>query len=149
MVFKNITNKIQEVIDRMEGYFESTSEYYKLRIFKSLSKVTVSLINLLVYGSLLLFVLLFLSIGAAFWLGTYFEDVFAGFLLVGAFYALILVFMFIFGRKLIERKILGSFSDLFYDEDEEYIDPRLKVEKELDELEYMINKESLRRRQGL
>lgn len=149
MALKNITDNFQDVTDRLEGYFRSNSEYYKLRIFKSVSKVTVSLINLLIYGSLALFVLLFLSIGAAFWLGTYFEDVFAGFLLVGGFYAFVLLLMFIFGRKIIERTIIGSFSDLFYDEDEEYVDPRLKVENELDELEYMINREALRRKQGL
>src|SRR5690554_7892291 len=93
--------------------------YYKLRLFKVLTKLTISLLHLLIYGSLFLFVLVFLSMGAAFWLGTFFEHVYAGFLLIGGFYALVLILAFVFGKGYIERKILGTFSELFYDQEDE------------------------------
>lgn len=145
MIFKNIKNKLQEVSDGMEDYVESTLEYYKLRFFKVLSKLTISLLTLLIYGSLSLFILLFLSIGAALWLGTFFEEVYIGFLLIGGFYALILIFGFIFGKRIIEQKILSNFSELFYDE-EEMKSPKHQVEKELDEFELLIQEEALRRK---
>lgn len=143
MAFSNLKYRFQEVSDRMENYVESTLDYYKLRLLKILSKVTISLLHLIVYGSLFLFVLLFLSIGAAFWLGTYFEEVYAGFLLIGGFYGFILILMFIFGRRMIERMILTNFSDLFYDEDRKNV--KKETERDLDELELLIKEEAYKR----
>lgn len=117
-MFKELTDNLNKVVERIEDYGLSTAEYFKLRLFKSAMKGSISLVNLLVYGSLSLFVMLFLSVGAAFWLGTFFAEAFVGFLLVGAFYGVLLIFMFIFGRKIIERSLLHKFSDLLYDEDD-------------------------------
>ena len=128
-MFGDLTKSLHNVIDRIEDYGSSTVEFYKLRLFKSTMKGAVSLVNLLFYGSLFLFVLLFLSIGAAFWLGTFFDEVFVGFLLVGAFYAVLLIFMFVMGRKIIERKIIYEFSGLFFDDDDE--DPETEARKEV------------------
>ena len=136
-MFGDLTKSLHNVIDRIEDYGSSTVEFYKLRLFKSTMKGAVSLVNLLFYGSLFLFVLLFLSIGAAFWLGTFFDEVFVGFLLVGAFYAVLLIFMFVMGRKIIERKIIYEFSGLFFDEDDE--DPEAEARKEV--AEFLTTKE--------
>ena len=131
MAFSSLKESLHQVTDRIEDYSVSMAEYYKLRLFKSTMKGAVSLVNLLVYGSLFLFVFLFLSIGAAFWLATFFEHVYVGFLLIGAFYGIILIFMFIFGRKIIERNMLHKFSGLLYDEDD--LDPKVATENELNE----------------
>jgi hypothetical protein len=139
MAFNSLKDSLNRVVDRVEDYSISTAEYYKLRLFKSTMKGAVSLIHLLVYGSLFLFVLLFLSIGLAFWLGTFFESVYVGFLLVGAFYGVILIFMFIFGRKIIERRLLFKFSGLLYDEDD--VSPKTVAENEVEEYQETATKE--------
>lgn len=141
MVFKPLTDSLHKLTDRLEDFVISTAEFYKLRLFKSATKAATSLVNLLVYGSLFLFVLVFLSIGAALWLGTFFEHMFIGFFLIGAFYAVILIFMFIYGRKLIERKLLLMFSGLIYDEHD--IEPKLKAEMEIQEFEESLVKEEI------
>lgn len=141
-MFKDLTDNLHKVVDKFEDYGKSTAEYYKLRLFKSAMKGSISLVNLLVFGSLFLFVLLFLSIGAAFWLATFFENIYVGFLLVGAFYGIILIFMFIFGRKIIERKLLYKFSGLLYDEDD--IDPKVVAENEIKEYEQTLEEEAMR-----
>ncbi|MRT15425.1 hypothetical protein F3C99_00460 [Vitellibacter sp. q18] len=143
MAFKGLTESLHKVTDRIEDYSVSMVEYYKLRLFKSVMKGGISLVNLLVYGSLFLFVLLFLSLGAAFWLATFFENVYAGFLLIGGFYGIILLFMFIFGRKLIERKMLHKFSGLLYDEDD--LDPKVLAEDEMREYQQTLEEEALRK----
>jgi len=145
MIFRNIKNKLQEVSEGTKDYVDSTIAYYKLRLLKILSKLTISLLHLLIFGSLFLFILMFLSLGAAFWLGTFFEDIFAGFLLVGGFYALILILAYVFGKGYIERKILGIFSELFYDKEEKIKNPQAAVERELDEFELRIKEEAHRR----
>lgn len=128
-MFEDISRSLHNVTDRIEDFGLSTMEYYKLRLFKSSMKGAISLVNLLVYGSLSLFVMLFLSIGAALWLGTLFEQTFVGFLLIGGFYGIVLIFMFVYGRKLIERGMLHKFSGLFYDEDD--IDPKDLARREV------------------
>lgn len=141
-MFKNLTDSLNKVVDRFEDYGTSTAEYYKLRLFKSAMKGSISLVNLLVFGSLSLFVMLFLSVGAAFWLGTYFEHAYVGFFLIGAFYGILLIFMFIYGRKLIERSLLHSFSGLLYDEDD--IEPRVKAEEEIKEYQTTLAEKALK-----
>lgn len=141
MAFSNLKESLHQVTDRIEDYSVSMAEYYKLRLFKSTMKGAVSLVNLLVYGSLFLFVFLFLSIGAAFWLATFFEHVYVGFLLIGAFYGIILIFMFIFGRKIIERNMLHKFSGLLYDEDD--LDPKVATENELNEYQQTLSEEGI------
>lgn len=131
MAFSSLKESLYRVTERIEDYSVSTAEYYKLRLFKASMKGAISLVNLLVYGSLSLFVMLFLSVGAAFWLSTFFENVYVGFLLIGVFYGIILIFMFIFGRKIIERGMLYKFSGLLYDEND--LDPKVAAEKELNE----------------
>ncbi len=143
MAFKGLTDSLHKVTDRIEDYSLSMAQYYKLRLFKSVMKGSISLVNLLVYGSLFLFVLLFLSLGAAFWLATFFENVYAGFLLIGAFYGVILIFMFIFGRKIIERKMLHKFSGVLYDEDD--LEPKVLAEEEIKEYEQTLKDEVARK----
>ena len=143
MAFKGLTDSLHKVTDRIEDYSLSMAEYYKLSLFKSVMKGSISLVNLLVYGSLFLFVLLFLSLGAAFWLATFFENVYAGFLLIGAFYGIILIFMFIFGRKIIERKMLHKFSGVLYDEDD--LDPKALAEEEIAEYQKTLEDEAIRK----
>lgn len=143
MAFKSLTDSLHKVTDRLEDYGLSMAEYYKLRLFKSAMKGAVSLVNLLVYGSLFLFVFLFLNIGGAFWLGTFFEHAYVGFLLIGAFYGIILIFMFVFGRKIIERKILYKFSGVLYDEDD--LDPKVIAEEEIKKYQETLEEEAIRK----
>ena len=141
MAFSSLKESLHRVTDRIEDYSVSMAEYYKLRLFKSTMKGAISLVNLLVYGSLSLFVLLFLSVGAAYWLGTFFEHIYVGFLLIGAFYGIIRIFMFIFGRKIIERNMLHKFSGLLYDEND--LDPKIAAEKELNEYQETLYEEKI------
>ena len=143
MAFQELTDSFHKIVDRIEDYGLSTMEYYKLRLFKSAMKGAISLVNLLVFGSLSLFVMLFLSIGAALWLGTFFENLFVGFLLIGGFYGVILICMFIFGRKIIESKILNSASSLLYDENDP--EPSVLADNEIVEYENMLNEEKVRK----
>lgn len=140
MAFKSLIESFHQIVDRIEDYGTSTAEYYKLRLFKSTMKGGISLVNLLVFGSLFLFVLLFLSIGAAFWLASFFENIYTGFFLVGAFYGVLVILMFAFGRRAIERYMLYKFSGLLYDEDE--LKPKETAERELKEYQEVLQKEN-------
>lgn len=146
-MFQDLTDSIHNVTDRVEDFASSTAEYYKLRAFKYSMKGALSLVNLLVFGSLSLFVMFFLSIGAAIWLGSLFEGVYVGFLLIGALYGIALIFMFVFGRRIIERKMLYKFSTLVYDDED--LGPKKTTEREVEEFidltkDNPLKKESLK-----
>lgn len=119
MIFENVIENLHDVLRRIENYVLSKAEYYKLRLFKSVMKTIIPMVNLLIFGSLFLFVLLFLSIGAAFWIGSLLDQVFIGFIIVGGFYALIFLLMLLVGRRIIRRKLLRAFSSLLFDENKE------------------------------
>lgn len=119
MIFENVIENLHDVLRRIENYVLSKAEYYKLRLFKSVMKTIIPMVNLLIFGSLFLFVLLFLSIGAAFWIGSLLDQVFIGFIIVGVFYALIFLLMLLVGRRIIRRKLLRAFSSLLFDENKE------------------------------
>lgn len=140
-MFQDLTDSFHNVVDRVEDYASSTTEYYKLRIFKYSMKGALSLVNLLVFGSLSLFVMLFLSVGAALWLGTLFEQVFIGFLLIGLLYGIALILMYVFGRRIMEKKLLYKFSTLVYDDDD--LSPKMKARKEVEEFANFPNDPSV------
>ncbi|WP_026451839.1 hypothetical protein [Aequorivita capsosiphonis] len=142
-MFKDLTDGLHKVVDRIEDYGLSTAEYYKLRLFKSAMKGSVSLVNLLVFGSLSLFVMLFISVGAAFWLGTFFEHSYVGFFIIGGFYGILLICMFIFGKNLIEMSLLKKFSSLLYDEHD--IEPKKVAEEEIEEYQQVLQKDAIRK----
>lgn len=130
MAFKKLTDSLEEISDKLQDYGNSTLAYYKLHVFKSSMKGAISLVNLLVFGSIFLLVLLFLSIGAAFLIGNSLGSVSSGFFIMGGFYVLVLIGMVVFGRKAIERGMLIKFSELFYDEDETPPEKTVEVETE-------------------
>lgn len=142
MAFDRLTDNIQSVSDKFQEYGTSTAEYYKLRLFKSSMKGAISLVNLLVFGSFFLFVLLFISIGVALWLGIVLESSFAGFLIVGGFYALVTIFLLVFGKKLIERSLLIKFSELLYDDEDEKSTVENEAHQEVDTYKETIQNHS-------
>lgn len=118
MAFDRLNDNLHTISEKFQDFGTSTAEYYKLRLFKSSMKGAISLVNLLVFGSFSLFIMLFISIGIALYLGIIMESSYAGFLIVGGFYALVMVFLVLFGKKMIERSLLKKFSALLYDEDD-------------------------------
>ncbi|WP_114492301.1 hypothetical protein [Candidatus Ulvibacter alkanivorans] len=141
MAFESLSNNFRETSEKLQEYGTSTAEYYKLRLFKSSMKGAISLVNLLVFGSLFLFVLLFLSVGMAFLIGNSLGKVSYGFFIMGGFYGIITLLMYIFGRNTIERNMLIKFSRLVYDEDD--ITPKQAAEGELEEYAETLEKEHL------
>jgi len=130
MIFENLSDNLHHVSDKFKDFTESSVEYYKLRLFKSAMKGSISLVNLMVFGGIFLFVLFFLSAGLALWLGVVYGSPYIGFLIVGGFYAILFFFIIFFGKGLIERTILVNASKLIFDEDDAA--PREVTEEKVD-----------------
>tara|TARA_R100001480_G_C4676196_1_gene174206 strand:+ start:112 stop:528 length:417 start_codon:yes stop_codon:yes gene_type:complete len=128
MAFKTLSENLEESGAKAQEYIKNTSEYYKLRTFKTVTKGAISLVNFLVLGIFLLLVLLFLSIGIALWLNNVLENSYAGYFIVAGFYIVIMLLLVIFGKKPIEKILLIKFSDMFFDNDD---DPEPDVQTQI------------------
>ncbi|RMA66016.1 phage holin family protein [Ulvibacter antarcticus] len=117
MAFDSLSDNIEKSGSKAQEYLKNSSEYYKLRSFKTISKTVISLVTFLTVGIFLLLVLFFFSVGAALWLGDIIDSRYAGYFIVGGFYILIILIILLFGKKSIEKLILTKFSDIFFDND--------------------------------
>ena len=112
----NISEKINNLTTDIRAYIDSSTEYFKLDIFSKLMKGAVSLVNLLVIGSILLVFLLFISVAVAINIGEALESLSSGYYIVGGFYFLVLILLLIFGKPLITKIVLTKYSKIFFNE---------------------------------
>jgi len=106
MAFEKLTNSINDLNVNIRALSYSTSEYYKLNLYKKIIRGVIFLVNMMLIGFVCLIALLFLSIAIALSIGDALNDPSVGFYIVGAFYVLIFIFIWIFGKKYIRKIIL-------------------------------------------
>lgn len=116
MAFEKLTNSIRDLNDNIRALSYSTSEYYKLNLYKKIIRGVIFLVNMMLIGFVCLIALLFLSIAFAISLGKALNDPSVGFYLVGGFYVLIFGFIWIFGKKYIRKIILIKSSRTFFND---------------------------------
>ena len=103
-----------KAVGEVQNYVESSTDYLRLQMFRTLMRLLTSLAKSVVVGVLVFLSLLFLSIGVALALGSWLQDDLLGFIYVGVFYLLAGGIVYLMRRR-IERGILRSFSDLYYE----------------------------------
>lgn len=112
--FKELKDYITEIQSDTEKTVHSSIQYYKLYIFKVLTQSLSEIVKILLLGSVVFLVLLFVSIASALALGNYFQSNILGFLLVGGFFAILFVFIYVFRKKLVEKTLLSKMSDIYF-----------------------------------
>lgn len=117
--FENLTQDTKEAIN-------NSIDYYKLDLLK---KTALSLITggqLIIKVGILILVLFFVSIGFAFLIGNNLDHVSYGFFIVGGAYLIILIFISIFGKKLLEKPVLSFLNRILNSGDQ--LDEELRQE---------------------
>ena len=94
---------IEKLLERVVEYGKTSAELLKLKALDKASDVFSSLVLRSVAIILIASFMLFLNFGLAFWLGEIIGKSYYGFFLVGGFYILIFVVIFLFMRKWIIR----------------------------------------------
>ena len=116
MPFENIKESAEEVQEKVKDVIDSNIAYYKLWLFKVITKsVTVVLKRLLLAFFLMMF-LFFSSIALALFLGKMFENNIVGFLLVGVVYLVLMLIVYFLKDKIVESTILKNFSKIFFND---------------------------------
>lgn len=115
MAFEELQDSFSEAESSAKSYLKSSREYYKLRGFKVLMKAVLVFAKIASVGVMLILALLFLSISAAFWIGSETESTAQGFLWVGLFYIILGIIIYVF-RHSLRKPLLQKFSEFYFDE---------------------------------
>jgi len=110
------SSKVDQLAGHVKEYAEERINLIVLNIHDKVSKVlsgAVSFIVLLVFG---IFTILFLSFGAAWWIGQELEKPFIGFLITGVFYLIVIALIAVNRKKWIGIPVINAFLKRISDE---------------------------------
>lgn len=119
MAFEKLTENIKGLTSNTQEYVKHSSEYYKLKIFKNSMKGLIGVANVALRATFGLICLLFLSVGVAIVISEAMDSPSAGYFIVGAFYFVVFILVFIFAKKPIERYLLLKYSKMVFNDDED------------------------------
>ncbi|MEC7782589.1 MULTISPECIES: hypothetical protein [Leeuwenhoekiella] len=124
----NLSEHISKVSDDAKKYLNSSLEYYKLDSFKKMMDGAVSLVNLMVSGSIFLIFILFISVGVAIVIGESLGSLSYGYFIVAGIYLVIYVLYKLFGKPFITEIVLRKYSKVFFNESsqEDVLDEEFK-----------------------
>ncbi|APU68103.1 MAG: phage holin family protein [Bacteroidota bacterium] len=116
MAFEKLSDSVHDLNDNIQAFMHSNVEYYKLKAFKQGMKGATSLVRFLIMGFLLSTAGILISFAIAILLSEAIGTPSAGYFIVGGFYLLVLILIYIFGKEPIEKLVLRKFSKVVFDE---------------------------------
>ncbi len=99
---------IATLLERAENYSNSTIELIKLNAIDKSADVISSLVSRLAILVTVTLSLLIINIGIALWLGKQLGDSFYGFFIIGGFYVLLTLLMYIFRHQWLKYPVRNS-----------------------------------------
>lgn len=115
-MFEKITDSVDRMQENTMAYVESTLDYYKLDLFKKLTKSTASITYILLLSSIAFLIFTFVSFGLAFWIGEALGNNSYGFFIMGGFYVLLFLIVALFYRKRLEKTVIKGASRIFFND---------------------------------
>ncbi len=119
MSLHSISENAEGLSKNAQEFIENSYAYYKLSVFKKLTKSTSSMIIFMIIGAVLFGAMLLITFALALFIGTWLDNWGLGFLIMGGIYLLIAVIVYYGLRKTIERKVLVRASMDFFDGDDD------------------------------
>lgn len=114
MAFEEFKQDLMGAEADMRSYVKNSDEYLRLKIFKVLMRHVTEITQILVISIGFVFALLFLSVAAGLALSEALDSYFGGFILVGSFYVLVGILLYIFREKL-NAPLLKKFSKYYFE----------------------------------
>ena len=114
MAFDELKEDLMEADADIRSYLNNSEEYLRLKIFKVLMQFLTTSLQTILVGLGVVFTLFFLSLAASLGLCEVLDSSYLGFVLVGFFYVLTSIVLYIF-RKRFNRPLLRTFSPYYFD----------------------------------
>lgn len=99
---------LASLLERAEDYSKTTFELFKLNTIDKSADVVSSLVSRLAIFIIVALSVIIISIGLALFIGKQLGDSFYGFFIIGAFYALLAVILYIFRHQWIKYPVSNS-----------------------------------------
>lgn len=116
MEAQNIKEDAKDIINHSQDYLETFYKLSIVRATKKASNIASGLVNSVLLFFIVLCVLLFLSIAAAWWIGQELDDPALGFLSVAGFYVLLAIILLALRKSVISPFIKNSLIRKIYEE---------------------------------
>lgn len=112
-------SRIEGIAGHVRAYLETRLNLFILNTSDKASGIISSIASVMLIAVCALFVLLFLSIGAALWIGQAFGDSSMGFLIIGLFYLVVSIILYSFRENLIRIPVINGFLNAIYNNDDD------------------------------
>jgi hypothetical protein len=104
---------IESLVENVEKYTATTIELAKLKSILKTSDVLSNIAVMLVLLVVAFLAIVFLSIGAAFWLGELLGSVYTGFLFVAGFYVVAGILLYLLRKRIIKGPVSNALINHF------------------------------------
>jgi hypothetical protein len=114
MAFEELKENTEDIQEQAKACIESNLAYIKLWGFKMIMKSTTTIVEFILMLSFFLIFILFLSIAGAYAIADAFDSFAFGFLIVAGIYLVLIIFIYFFKGKIVEKPFLKKFSDIYF-----------------------------------
>lgn len=116
MAFEEAKEDFKDLKDYAKNYIDTNIKYYQLLGLKISSEAVTYILMRFIIGFFAMIAFMFLSFAVAFAIGNALNNNSLGFLIVGAFYILVIGVILYFRNELITKPVIKKFSAIFYNE---------------------------------
>ncbi|UQD55585.1 competence protein [Flavobacterium sp. K5-23] len=116
MAFEELKENAEDIQEQAKAYIETNVAFLKLWGFKMIMKSTTTILKFILILSFFLIFILFLSIAGAYALADILDSFALGFLIVAGIYLVLIILIYIFKNKIIEKPFLKKFSDIYFND---------------------------------
>ena len=116
MAYQDLKDDFDQLQINAKNYVKAAGNYYRLMIFKILTKSATLFVKFALLAICLMMFVLFSSIALSFYLGKVFDNYCYGFLTVSAFYLIIALILSLIKISVIEGSVLRKFSEIFFND---------------------------------
>jgi hypothetical protein len=110
--------RLDSAVQHLKNYFETRWNLLVLNASEKASDIISSIASVFLIALCMAFVLLFLSISTALWIGNSLENNSMGFLIVALFYLVIAIVLIFFKDKLIKVPVINKILTSIYNDGE-------------------------------
>lgn len=114
---KEQADYFQDTKKRLKQYIDQRILLLRLQATEKVSRIAAAMVTVVVIVVVALFLLIFASITAGYWLADLTGSLTAGFGIVALFYLVIFLFVILFLRKILQNFIINKLIDLFHKKD--------------------------------
>lgn len=105
---------LEQIVDEVKEYVETRSKISKLKAIDQGSKMAGSMVSGFIIVLIVLGLIAFLSVSAAFALSEWIGRAYSGFLIVAGFYFVLLILLALYKKRWIENPVTNAFIRNFF-----------------------------------